>query len=200
MGAIFNYIQEMMPYMLIAIPIYLVVRYYIHIKSGKDTKSTNWHREIALFLFVIFCIGLASQTIIPKFELGMDGKISIARDRVHNTNLIPLRVLYETYYEVFKFGYIDYFIINFLGNVIMFMPIGFCIPLLWNVSKKKVIVIGAGISLFIESIQLFLRRGTDIDDLILNTVGVGLGLVVYILVSKKCGSFTSKFKSESIKK
>ena len=82
----------------------------------------------------------------------------------------------------------------------MFMPIGFCIPLLWNVSKKKVILIGAGISLFIESIQLFLRRGTDIDDLILNTVGVGLGLVVYILVSKKCGSFTSNFKSESIKK
>ena len=184
MGAIFNYIQEMMPYMLIAIPIYLIARYYIHIKSGKDTKSMNWHREIALFLFVIFCIGLASQTIIPKFELGIDGKISIAQDRVHNTNLIPFRVLYETYYEVFKFGYIDYFIINFLGNVIMFMPIGFCIPLLWNVSKKKVILIGAGISLFIESIQLFLRRGTDIDDLILNTLGVAVGYGIY--AAAKC--------------
>lgn len=194
MRAIFYYMQEMMPYMLIAIPIYLGIRYYMYTRKNNNEKNINWYREVALFIFVIFCIGLASQTIIPKFEIGMDGKVTIAKDRIHDTNLIPFRVLYETYYEVFKFGCIDYFIINFLGNVVMFMPIGFCIPLLWNVSKRKVVLIGAGTSLFIECTQLFLRRGTDIDDLILNTIGVCIGLVVYICISKKWSSFTDKFK------
>ena len=113
---------------------------------------------------------------------------------IHETNLIPFKVIVETYNEVFVNGYFNYFLINFLGNIIMFMPIGFFIPLLWNVSNKKVVIIGFCFSLFIEICQLFLTRGTDVDDLMLNTIGVILGLLLYRLLYKKFKSFLVKFR------
>ena len=39
--------------------------------------------------------------------------------------------------------------------------------------------------MFIEICQLFLTRGTDVDDLILNTLGVVFGLLCYKLLYKK---------------
>ena len=60
----------MIPYMIITIPIYLIVRIIIF-KTKK--KKINWYHETGLFLFVIFLVGLASQTIITKFEFGMNG-------------------------------------------------------------------------------------------------------------------------------
>lgn len=181
MSSVIKYIINMIPYMMIAIPIYLIIRFIIK----KNDKKINWYHEIALFIFVIFIVGLASQTIIPKFEIGMSGNITIIKNQVHKINLIPFKVLFETYKEVFINGYINYFIINFLGNIIMFMPIGFFVPLLWNISNKKVIIIGFCSSLFIEMSQLFLNRGTDVDDLILNTIGAILGLLVHKILVKK---------------
>ena len=75
------------------------------------------------------------------------------------------------------------------------MPFGFIIPLLWKVSDKKVIVIGFWSSLFIEICQLFLTRGTDVDDLILNTLGVVFGLLFYKLLYKKFNNKMDKFRA-----
>lgn len=190
MNVIIRYVLSMIPYMIIAIPIYIVIR-FVFFKTKK--LKMNWYHEIALFLFVLFIIGLASQTIIPKFEFGMNG-FGIVKSGKHTINLIPFKVVFETYNEVFINGYINYFLINFLGNIIMFMPIGFFIPLLWNLSNKKVIVTGFYFSLFIEICQLFLNRGTDVDDLILNTIGIILGLLLYRIISKKFKSFMIRFR------
>lgn len=124
----------------------------------------------------------------------MSGKIGIVKSGVHKTNLIPFKVLFETYNEVFINGYINYFLINFIGNITIFMPIGFFIPLLWDISNKKVILIGFLSSLFIELSQLFLIRGTDVDDLILNTLGTILGLLVYGFLYKNFKDFITKFR------
>lgn len=190
MSSIIKYILNMIPYMVISIPIYLVIRFIIF-KTKK--KKTNWYHEIGLFVFVLFIVGLASQTIIPKFEFGING-FGIVKNGIHKTNLIPFKVLFETYNEVFVNGYVNYFLINFLGNIIMFMPIGFFIPLLWKLSNKKIIAIGFCSSLFIEFCQLFLARGTDIDDLVLNTIGVCLGLLVYKFLYKNFKNFIIKFR------
>jgi len=190
MSLIIKYVLNMIPYMVISLPIYLVMRFIIFkIKNQK----INWYHEIGLLLFVLFIVGLASQTIIPKFEFGING-FGMVKNGVHKTNLIPFKVLFETYTEVFVNDYLNYFLINFLGNIIMFMPIGFFLPLLWNLSNPKIIIIGFCSSLFIEICQLFLTRGTDIDDLILNTIGVGLGLLVYKILYKKLKKFIVRFR------
>lgn len=191
MSAIIRYVINMIPYMMLAVPVYLVGR-LVFCKTKK--VKINWYREVTLFAFVIFLVGLASQTIIPKFETGVNG-FNIVRSGIHETNLIPFKVLFETYQEVFVNGYINYFLINFLGNIILFIPFGLIVPLLWKTSTVKTILIGFCSSLFIEICQLFLTRGTDIDDLMLNTTGVLLGILVLKFLQKNCKSLVEKFNS-----
>lgn len=191
MNAISNYIINMIPYMIIAVPIYLIIRFLM---LRKSSRKFNLYHEIALLIFVIFIVGLASQTVIPKIELGINGNINILKNGTHGINLLPLKVLFETYREVFINLNINYLIINFLGNIIMFMPIGFFIPLLWEIPDKKIIIVGFLFSLFIEVCQLFLNRGTDVDDLILNTLGTILGLLVYKFLYKKFNNLIIRFR------
>lgn len=78
-------------------------------------------------------------------------------------------------------------IINLAGNVVMFIPYGFFLPWIFERCKKyNRTVIYSGITIvLIEIIQLFTLRGSfDVDDLILNMVGVSLGYVLFMLKSK----------------
>lgn len=186
MSYIIRYLVAMMPYMIAAIPIFVICRLVIYHK----TKKFNWRREVALLFFTVFLVGLASQTVIPKFDL-TEG-IKIIDSGTGEINLMPFKVIQETYHEAVINGHTNYLIINFLGNIIMFMPIGFFIPVLWNIKSRNVILIGSAISLFIEITQLLLPRGTDIDDLILNTLGTALGMIAYKLISKSHNNFFAK--------
>ena len=71
-------------------------------------------------------------------------------------------------------------------NVIMFMPFGFLLPLLWEKCRSipKTIVAGFLFSLSIEIGQLFNRRQTDIDDLLMNVLGTILGFCIWLLFNK----------------
>ncbi len=64
------------------------------------------------------------------------------------------------------------------------MPWGFGLPLLWK--KKQTILSVArhsvALPVFIETIQLFIGRSVDVDDLILNFVGSCLGALLYLAV------------------
>ena len=54
---------------------------------------------------------------------------------------------------------------------------------------RKVLLAGAGLSLAIEIIQLLLPDSvTDIDDLMLNTLGVAIGYGIYTLVKSMKGN------------
>ncbi len=70
-------------------------------------------------------------------------------------------------------------------NVVLFVPLGFLLPLIWSDLNKMKYICTAGIllSLLIEVSQLLNIRCTDIDDLILNTAGAILGLCVFRLYS-----------------
>ena len=110
MNAISNYIINMIPYMIIAVPIYLIIRFLM---LRKSSRKFNLYHEIALLIFVIFIVGLASQTVIPKIELGINGNINILKNGTHGINLLPLKVLFETYREVFINLNINYFVTGF---------------------------------------------------------------------------------------
>lgn len=71
MSAIVKYLGNMIPYMVIVIPIFGIVR-TIHFKST-NTEKINWYREIILFLYILFIVGLASQAIVPELEIAGDG-------------------------------------------------------------------------------------------------------------------------------
>jgi glycopeptide antibiotics resistance protein len=75
---------------------------------------------------------------------------------------------------------------SFVLNVIMFIPLGVLLPLLWPRldAVRGLAACAAGASLAIELIQLVLglilgsRRTVDVNDLIANTAGALLGLLI----------------------
>ena len=79
--------------------------------------------------------------------------------------------------DIFSFIYL------FIGNIIWFVPFGFILPLL-GIKKKLTLILGAVLSLVIEVMQLLFDVGfTELDDLILNTLGCGIGIMLFCLFS-----------------
>lgn len=73
-------------------------------------------------------------------------------------------------------------VINLLGNVVMFVPLGFLIPWIWQPWRRFLRHLGLmiGIILCVELSQYALCLGTcDVDDLLLNLVGTGFGFVLW---------------------
>ena len=75
-------------------------------------------------------------------------------------------------------------VVNLLGNVVMFVPLGFLVPCLWCKMQHFGWHILTMITTIVavEVLQLLLGLGTcDVDDLLLNLVGTTLGFVVFKL-------------------
>lgn len=77
-------------------------------------------------------------------------------------------------------------VVNLVGNVVMFVPLGFLLP--WVFPKLRNFFIGTAFSalciILIELIQLFTLLGCcDIDDFILNMVGALIGRLLFKLKS-----------------
>ena len=194
MTHILHYITNSIPYMLCAVPVWILIR--IITNSLRKGRKINWLHEIGLLLFTMYCVGAASQTVIPKLEFGGSGLI-VNGNLSGEINLIPSMVFADIYRECIKNGYWSYFVINFIGNICLFLPIGFGLPLLWNrITAGKTALIALGVSLFIELGQLPQARGTDIDDLWLNVSGALIGYLLYRLIIRieKINSLCRKFK------
>ena len=101
--------------------------------------------------------------------------ISLSSIQPIRINLIPF--VYILDYDIKREA-----AINIIGNISMFIPTGVIMPILYKRLDCfwKVLLAGAGLSFVIEVIQLlFPGSVTDIDDLILNTLGVAVGYEIY---------------------
>ncbi len=81
-----------------------------------------------------------------------------------------------------------------IGNLIAFLPLGVLAPVLSRRlrSFRRVIAAGLVVSLAIESSQLalsalygFAWKSFDVDDLLLNTVGAGVGYAIFVLFPRE---------------
>ena len=94
-------------------------------------------------------------------------------------------------------------LISYLLNIIMTIPLGFLLPLLWPEfrSLKKVALTGFIFAFAIELSQILNRRATTTDDLIMNTLGTIVGFVIFRFLFKlisKDEIFKPKFKATSV--
>lgn len=69
---------------------------------------------------------------------------------------------------------------NILGNIILFVPMGIFLRILFNKSSgdQKTLIVSSLISLAIEILQLLAGRCFDVDDIILNIFGSLLGYML----------------------
>lgn len=146
----------------------------------KDKKFSVKHELLLLLVYICFVV-LARFVYFPLHHI--DGKIGTLKIGLASniTDFIELKP--------FNFLHDEYFgrNINVIGNLTMFIPVGIvwpvCFKKLDNIFKALLACIG--LSLFIELSQLFcFDRHTDIDDLILNSLGALLGIVIVFIIRR----------------
>jgi len=181
MNLIFNYFVWLGISALLLTPFFVLFRLWKRKRRGGETV---WKREFQLYVFFLCLLWLLTLTVIPEMHWE-NGTLSFETQRVHKTNWIPFLILWESGREAFLHHNFLYFFLNFFGNLWMFLPVGFFPPMLWHVSGKRTVLFGASLSVFIEISQLFLKRGTDVDDVLLNTLGTLLGCWLYFWGKKR---------------
>ena len=101
--------------------------------------------------------------------------------------MFPLRINVRPLVFLFDYDNIRDIVWNVAGNSTMFIPTGIILPVLYKRLNTfwKVVAAGALISLCIEILQLpFASRASDVDDLILNTLGVAVGYGIYVAIKR----------------
>ena len=101
-------------------------------------------------------------------------------------NVIPFKSIFEFSKIMFTKNFFRGFN-NIIVNIFMFSPLGYFLPLMFKKFKnlKNTILLSLTISLTFEICQYFLYLGsTDIDDVILNTMGALIGFLFYKFLCK----------------
>ena len=143
---------DVIPTILVLLPIMIILR---HTVFKRYTKISF----LLVFIYAVYLSAVFSVVGIPALN-----SIIVSWE----FNFIPLVDILNSPRE---------YIINTVLNILLFVPLGFLIPTIWNEyrSLKNVFLIGIGLSLIIEILQIFTFRLTDIDDLITNTLGTIIG-------------------------
>ena len=146
---------------------------------GIKNRKADWKYEAKL-LTVYICLVVIARIVYFPMRL-VEGRIAslvLDIDKIFPLwmNLIPIVHLFDVY---------DGWLINIIGNVTMFIPVGLAWPFCFKKldTLGKTVLAGAGFSLFIEITQLpFYDRCSDVDDLILNSAGILIGALIYFSV------------------
>ena len=106
-------------------------------------------------------------------------------------------MLFRSFREIFRYTIgSENFYKQVVGNIILFLPFGFFATYYTKINKiRSITLITFLVSLTIETVQKFIGRSFDIDDILLNVIGGVLGFFIYVAldaISKKLPSFFQK--------
>jgi len=131
--------------------------------------------------FVFYCLALLYIFILTRINTHIRPYESIS-DFLLRINLIPFRTVYEYIAKIINNQInVDTAILNLIGNIVVFLPMGAFLPCLFHKMRsfKKTIVTVFFIVLGIELIEIALAMGAfDIDDFIFNLGGAMIGYAV----------------------
>lgn len=165
-------IYSLLSTFVIIVPVFI----YFKRKNRIELKELLLPVVYCLYFFFIFKY-TNSGTIYDLRRYGIDFK---------NVNLIP-------------FSH-DIDVVVYIYNVLMFIPLGILLPLIWERMRncKSIAFVSLLSSFLIEISQLVNNRVTDIDDLILNTIGGIIGYLIFKLLVKKSNIKFLNKKRDSI--
>lgn len=165
---------------LISMALWIIYRLYNVVKN----KRINIAREIILFIFFVYFLFLLLLTIFKGGRIEFSNQFNSYMYREHGLlgiiNIVPIKETINTFMHS-ETGMRNS-LRNLIGNILVFMPLGFFIPLLFDKfnNLKKVLKVGCLSSLAIELSQLFVGSNVcDIDDVIYNTLGALVGFICY---------------------
>ncbi|MGZ9584480.1 VanZ family protein [Paenibacillus marinisediminis] len=134
-------------------------------------KGIKWIRYSATTVIILY-----SLCVLYLMLFGF-GRSNIQGEELRY-NLIPF-VTIKQFLQVDNFNFMIWFI-NIVGNIGVFVPFGVLIPIIIKVRLWKFILLFMTSITIMEVLQMLSRRGSfDIDDIILNTLGVLIGYSIY---------------------
>lgn len=174
-----------------AIPTFIIIiTMIVQIKESKDIQEKSKIRNFWLkALFIIYCLLLITILFLNnEYRMGGFQNIStFSKEHFETSNIIPFATIIG-----YASGMVSndintgIVIINLVTNLLLFAPMGFFIPMLFQdkiKNTKQFLIIIIILTFLVEIIQFITYRdSTDIDDIILNTIGAS---IVYMLMKTK---------------
>lgn len=180
MNRVFSYLEYMTPGLAAGALAWLLFR----LRRG---RTGGGPRSWAMLLFWMYSGGMAVITLAPE-PWWLNFALGGSREPYFDLSGLAYRV------SLIPFSQPDT-LFNLIGNIVMFLPFGFFAALLWRgFGWKRALALGLGITCGIECWQLFVGRYFDIDDIILNTLGVLCGYLLWKLLAKLAPGFMKRFQ------
>lgn len=141
-------------------------------------------RQMLPFVLFVYLLGVIAITLFPiPVDPGIVNPLT-SGSRGINSNLVPFStIVFMIKNTSWRFNAF----LNIVGNIALFVPFGFLWPILFKSLNRasRIIPIGFCSTLIVElsqftisSILGFTYRSFDVDDMILNTLGVIFGYVL----------------------
>ena len=156
---------------------------FVRVVCAIKTKRADWKREIQLLLVYVCIVVVARFTFFPFSKI--NGEIQPLV--FEGAKAFPFRINWIPFVNLFDYPEMRDILINVIGNTAMFIPLGIVWPSVYDGldTHRKVISAGIGVSLCIEILQLpFYDRVSDVDDLLLNSLGFLIGYLLYLLAKR----------------
>ena len=95
---------------------------------------------------------------------------------------LPLILYYFYTFPIYAF------LLNVVGNVLIFIPFGFILPIIGKKKANifKTLLITVVFVFVIECVQFALNVGSfDVDDILLNSIGSLIGHIIFLVFRKR---------------
>lgn len=151
---------EIFSSVIFVVPAVFILQYAVY-------KQRSFSKTAAVMVFMFYLIAVFSVVGMP----------TVTSWHVNPTfNLIPIIDIVNSPLDYIR---------NTVLNIILFVPLGFLLPMIWKEyrSLRTAALAGLILSVLIEVLQIFTFRLTDVDDLITNTAGAVLGFYMARLFS-----------------
>ena len=150
----------------------MVVYFAIFVSQRERRGNPKMINIAAEYVLIGWLIVFVYVTQVMSFGNGM-GELF---------NIRPLHM----FYIAFSYGSNNAGMVwQFLLNILMFVPLGFLLPVVFPkrcATWPRVLLVSFCVTLATELLQLFTRRGTDIDDVIANTAGGLCGFALFAVM------------------
>ena len=161
----YSYIGDILP----MIMLFLIMAFLLKIAHFQLThKKGNIWIEFKLVIYIIYAFLLFHIVTTTDF-------ISYSNNFIPFKEILRYKITSPLFYR------------NVIGNIAVFIPFGYLITdIIYMLTKKSNIFMSLIYifitSLSIEIIQMFIGRSFDIDDILLNTLGGLIGILIYKLI------------------
>ena len=174
-----NYVFLLILMLIVYIPIALII-YFV----GRKKYKLNPLRQTALFVFWTYIYFAIYRLVCPIFEVDFYDNLTIIPQS--EDVFVPFEQIFNCIGEMMGGG-MGMGLADLLRPVVIALPVGFLMALLWDAFYRRKILASLVcflVGLLIQVPQIWTKRGFIFDDAMLYALGAFLGALLLVGVEK----------------